>query len=184
MANLNKVFLIGRLTRNPELRHTPSGTAIASFGIAVNRYWKGQSGEKKKEECFVTINMFGKRAEVINEYFSKGNPIFIEGRLRFQRWETKDGQKRNTLRVVAEDFQFLGKTRKGEGTDIPEDEIDVDEDSSFLRDYDYEESAEIETERLKDDAYFEEQEMVDEIADYADSLARSHTDGWFYDDFP
>ena len=116
MANLNKVFLIGNLTRDPELRYTPSGTAIASFGIATNREWKSPDGEQKKEVCFVDINMFGRRAEVINEYFSKGNPIFIEGRLQFQQWETKDGQKRNALRVVAEDFQFIGsKTRKGEG---------------------------------------------------------------------
>ena len=122
MANLNKVFLIGNLTRDPELRYTPSGTAIASFGIAVNRNWKGQSGEVKEEVCFVDINMFGRRAEVINEYFSKGNPIFIEGRLQFQQWETKDGQKRNTLRVVAEDFQFIGgKTKKGEGADSPDE---------------------------------------------------------------
>ena len=119
MANLNKVFLIGNLTRDPELRYTPSGTAIASFGIATNREWKSADGEKKKEVCYVDINMFGRRAEVINEYFSKGNPIFIEGRLQFQQWETKDGQKRNSLRVVAEDFQFIGsKTRKGEGPDI------------------------------------------------------------------
>jgi single-strand DNA-binding protein len=112
MANLNKVFLIGNLTRDPELRYTPSGTAVASFGIAVNRTWTGQSGEKKEEVCFVDINMFGRRAEVINEYFSKGNPIFIEGRLQFNQWETKDGQKRNTLRVVAENFQFIGSTAK------------------------------------------------------------------------
>ena len=112
MANLNKVFLIGNLTRDPELRYTPSGTAVASFGIAVNRTWAGQSGEKKEEVCFVDINMFGRRAEVINEYFSKGNPIFIEGRLQFNQWETKDGQKRNTLRVVAENFQFIGSTAK------------------------------------------------------------------------
>ena len=108
MASLNKVFLIGNLTRDPELRYTPSGTAVASLGIAVNRTWTGQSGEKKEEVCFVDVNMFGRRAEVINEYFSKGNPIFIEGRLQFQQWETKDGQKRNTLRVVAENFQFIG----------------------------------------------------------------------------
>ncbi len=112
MANLNKVFLIGNLTRDPELRYTPNGTAVASFGIAVNRTWSGQSGEKKEEVCFVDINMFGRRAEVINEYFSKGNPIFIEGRLQFNQWETKDGQKRNTLRVVAENFQFIGSTAK------------------------------------------------------------------------
>jgi single-strand DNA-binding protein len=112
MASLNKVFLIGNLTRDPELRYTPSGTAVSSFGIAVNRTWSGQSGEKKEEVCFVDINMFGRRAEVINEYFSKGNPIFIEGRLQFNQWETKDGQKRNTLRVVAENFQFMGNPAK------------------------------------------------------------------------
>jgi single-strand DNA-binding protein len=121
MANLNKVFLIGNLTRDPELRYTPSGTAIASFGIAVNRNWKGQSGEKKEEVCFVDISMFGRPAEVINEYFSKGNPIFIEGRLRFEQWETKDGQRRNALKVIAENFQFLGKTKKGEGADSPDE---------------------------------------------------------------
>jgi len=122
MANFNKVILIGNLTRDPELRYTPSGTAIASFGIATNRTWSGQDGEKKVEVCYVDINMFGRRAEVINEYFSKGNPIFIEGRLQFQQWETKDGQKRNALRVVAEDFQFIGgKAKKGEESSFPED---------------------------------------------------------------
>ncbi len=121
MAKLNKVFLMGNLTRDPELRYTPSGTAIASFGIAINRNWSGPDGEKKEEVCYVDINMFGRRAEVINEYFSKGNPIFIEGRLQFQQWETKDGQKRNALRVVAEDFQFIGgKTKRGEGPSFPE----------------------------------------------------------------
>ena len=121
MAKLNKVFLMGNLTRDPELRYTPSGTAIASFGIAINRTWSGPDGEKKEEVCYVDINMFGRRAEVINEYFSKGNPIFIEGRLQFQQWETKDGQKRSTLRVVAEDFQFIGgKTKKDEGPSFPE----------------------------------------------------------------
>ena len=108
MANLNKVFLMGNLTRDPDLRYTPSGTAIASFGIAINRNWTGGDGEKKEEVCFVDINMFGRRAEVINEHFSKGKPIFIEGRLQFQQWEAKDGQKRNALRVTAEDFQFVG----------------------------------------------------------------------------
>ncbi len=121
MANFNKVILIGNLTRDPDLRYTSSGTATARFGIATNRTSSGQDGEKKVEVCYVDINMFGRRAEVINEYFSKGNPIFIEGRLQFQQWETKDGQKRNALRVVAEDFQFIGgKAKKGEGSSLPE----------------------------------------------------------------
>ena len=120
MANFNKVFLMGNLTRNPELRYTPSGTAVASFGIAVNRNWTGQDGEKKEEACFVDVNAFGRRAEVINEYFSKGNPIFVEGRLQFNQWETKDGQKRSTLRVVAENFQFIGgATKKSEMPGTP-----------------------------------------------------------------
>jgi single-strand DNA-binding protein len=108
MANLNKVFLMGNLTRDPELRYTPQGTAVVSFGMAINRNWTTPTGEAKEEVCFVDVSMFGRRAEVISEYLSKGNPIFIEGRLQFQRWESKEGQKRSALRVVAEDFQFIG----------------------------------------------------------------------------
>ena len=126
MSKLNKVFLIGNLTRDPELRHTPSGTAIASFGIAINRTWSGPDGEKKEEVCYVNISMFGKRAEVINEYFTKGNPIFIEGRLQFQQWDTKDGQKRSALNVVAEDFQFIGGNTKKPGS--PEGRAPAPED--------------------------------------------------------
>ncbi len=112
MASLNKVFLMGNLTRDPELRYTPAGLAVASFGIAINRAWTAKTGEQKEEVCYVDINIFGRRAEVIGEYFSKGNPIFIEGRLQFNQWETKDGQKRSTLRVVADNFQFIGGTAK------------------------------------------------------------------------
>ena len=124
MGNLNKVFLIGNLTRDPELRYTASGTAIASFGMAINRNWKSADGEKKEEVCFVDVNMFGKRAEVINEHFSKGNAIFIEGRLQYQQWETKDGQKRNDLRVVAEDFQFIGG--RSESSTPKQEKLDVE----------------------------------------------------------
>jgi single-strand DNA-binding protein len=112
MASLNKVFLMGNLTRDPELRYTPAGLAVASFGIAINRAWTAKTGEQKEEVCYVDINIFGRRAEVIGEYFSKGNPIFIEGRLQFNQWETKDGQKRSTLRVVADNFQFIGGLAK------------------------------------------------------------------------
>ncbi|MDE2215777.1 MAG: single-stranded DNA-binding protein [Planctomycetota bacterium] len=120
MASLNKVFLMGNLTRDPELRYTPTGLAVASFGIAINRAWTAKSGEQKEEVCYVDINIFGRRAEVVGEYFSKGNPIFIEGRLQFNQWETKDGQKRSALRVVADNFQFIGGlTKRAEGAAPP-----------------------------------------------------------------
>ncbi|MGR3318969.1 MAG: single-stranded DNA-binding protein [Candidatus Anammoxibacter sp.] len=112
MSNFNKVFLMGNITRDPELRYMPNGTAIVSFGMAINRTFKSQDGEQKKETCFVDINMFGRRAEVISEYFSKGSSIFIEGRLRFEQWEAQDGQKRSKLVVVADNFEFLGSAQK------------------------------------------------------------------------
>lgn len=105
--NVNKVFLAGNLTRDVELRYTPGGMAVAAFGMAINRKFKSKSGEQKEEVCFVDINAFGRTGEVISEYLSKGNPVYIEGRLQFNQWETKDGQKRNTLRVVADSFQFI-----------------------------------------------------------------------------
>jgi len=118
MASLNKVFLMGNLTRDPELRYTPAGLAVASFGIAINRAWTAKTGEQKEDVCYVEINIFGRRAEVVGEYLSKGNPIFIEGRLQFNQWETKDGQKRSTLRVVADNFQFIGVPAKRTGGEM------------------------------------------------------------------
>ena len=112
MASLNKVFLMGNLTRDPELRYTTAGLAVASFGIAINRSWTAKTGEQKEDVCFVDVSIFGRSAEVIGEYFSKGNPIFIEGRLQFNQWETKDGQKRSALKVVADNFQFIGVMAK------------------------------------------------------------------------
>lgn len=107
MANLNKVFLMGNLTRDPELRYTPSGTPVCEFGLAVNRRFTTKAGEQREETCFVDVTMWGRRGVVISEYLTKGRPIFIEGRLRFDSWETADG-RRSKLRVVAEDFQFMG----------------------------------------------------------------------------
>ena len=115
MLNLNKVFLLGNMTRDPELSYTPNGSAIIKFGIATNRKWKDKEGEKKTDVCFTEIVMFGKRAEVISEYFSKGSAIYIEGRLKSEQWETKDGQKRNRLIVSAENFEFAGGNKKEEG---------------------------------------------------------------------
>ena len=108
MANLNKVFLIGNLTRDPELRYTPSGMANTEFGIAINRSWKAANGEKREEVCFVDCQAWARSAEVISEYCKKGRPIFVEGRLQLSSWEGKDGQKHSKMRVVVDNFQFLG----------------------------------------------------------------------------
>lgn len=118
MASFNKVLLMGNLTRDPELRYIPSGTAVAKFGLAVNRdYVDRQSGDKKESVCFVDITVWGKQAETCNQYLTKGRPVFIEGRLEFSSWETKEGDKRTKLEVVAERVQFLGgrKDESGEG---------------------------------------------------------------------
>jgi len=107
MANLNKVLLMGNLTRDPELRYTPSGTPVCEFGLAVNRRFKTPSGEQRDETCFVDVTMWGRRGVVISEYFTKGKPIFIEGRLRYDSWEGAEG-RRSRLTVVAENFEFVG----------------------------------------------------------------------------
>jgi len=106
-ASLNKVLLMGNITRDPELRYVPSGTAVATFDIAVNRVYSTQTGEKKEETSFVRIVVWGRRAEVCAEYLRKGSPIFVEGRLRSRSWETQDGQKRSTIEVIANNVQFL-----------------------------------------------------------------------------
>jgi single-strand DNA-binding protein len=109
MANLNKVMLMGNLTRDPQLKYLPNQTPVVEFGLAVNRRWKGPNGEDKEETTFVDISAFARTAEVINQYFTKGKPIFIEGRLKFDSWEDKQGGgKRSKLTVVAENFQFIG----------------------------------------------------------------------------
>ncbi len=107
MANFNKVLLMGNLTRDPELRYIPSGAAVATFSLAVNRVYSTQSGEKKKDTCFTRVVVWGKIAEVCGEYLSKGSPVFVEGRLQSRSWVSQDGQKRNTIEVVAENVQFL-----------------------------------------------------------------------------
>jgi single-strand DNA-binding protein len=111
MASLNKVFLIGNLTRPPELRYTPSGTAVSDLRIAVNRQYATQGGEKREETCFLTVVVWGKQAEASAQYLDKGSPLLVEGRLQTRDWETKDGQRRNVVEVVAERVQFLGRPR-------------------------------------------------------------------------
>lgn len=116
MASFNKVILVGNLTRDPELRYTPKGVAIAKIGLAVNRVWTSESGEKKEETTFVDVDIFGRTAENVAQYMRKGSPILIDGRLRFDQWDDKQtGQKRSKLGVVAETVQFLGSPRSGEG---------------------------------------------------------------------
>lgn len=116
MASFNKVILVGNLTRDPELRYTPNGKAVAKIGLAVNRAWTTESGEKKEEVTFVDIDMFGRTAENVSQYMRKGSPLLVEGRLRFDQWDDKQtGQKRSKLGVVAEAVQFLGSPRGGEG---------------------------------------------------------------------
>ena len=106
--SLNKVFLIGNLTRDPQLRYLPSGTAVAEFGIALNRRYRAQDGQQKEEVCYVDVTTMGRQAETCAEYLAKGRMALIEGRLQFDQWETQDGQKRSKLKVFAERIQFLG----------------------------------------------------------------------------
>ena len=115
MASLNKVFLIGNLTRPPELRYTPSGTAVADLRLAVNRVYSTQGGEKREDTYFLTVVVWGKQAESCGEYLDKGSPILVEGRLQTRDWETKDGQKRNVVEVVAERVQFMGRSKQPAG---------------------------------------------------------------------
>ena|SRR5580765_5853253 len=115
MANFNKVILAGNLTRDPEVRYTPKGMAIAKFGLAINRTWKNEAGETKEEVTFVDIDAFGRTAEVISQYLKKGRPILVEGRLKLDQWDDKQtGQKRSRLGIVLENFQFLDSGR-GDG---------------------------------------------------------------------
>jgi len=116
MASLNKVFLIGNLTRDPELRVTPKGTAICQFGIAVNRQFKDDSGATRDETTFVDVEAWGKQGELVSKYLGKGSQCMVEGRLKLDQWEDKtSGQKRSRLKVVLENVQFLGAPRGAGG---------------------------------------------------------------------
>ena len=117
MANLNKVFLMGNLTRDPQLSYTPSQTPVCELGLAVNRRWTAQDGQQKEEVTYVDCTSYGKQAETLSKYMKKGRPIFIEGRLKLDQWEAQDGAKRSKMRIVVEGFQFLGgpDSRGGDG---------------------------------------------------------------------
>ena len=113
MANFNKVLLVGNLTRDPELKHTPSNQAVAQIGLAVNRNFQTKDGEKREETTFVDCEAWGRTAEVMSQYLAKGRPVLVEGRLKLDQWQDKDGNNRSKLKVVIENFQFLGG--RGEG---------------------------------------------------------------------
>lgn len=115
MASLNKVLLIGNLTRDPELRYIPNGSAVTNFTLAANRVYKLQSGEKKEEVSFIRVVVWGRMAETCGEYLKKGRPVFVEGRLQSRSWDGPDGQKRSATEVVALNVQFLGSAGAGSG---------------------------------------------------------------------
>ena len=151
MASLNRVILIGNLTRDPELRFTPSGSPVAGFGLAVNRTYTNKQGEKVENVDFFNIVVWAKLAELCTEYLKKGRPVALEGRLQSRSWETEDGQKRSVVEVVAENVQFLGsgqgqgQGQGGQGTgersqgapagtgrsESPVEEIDLGDDIPF-----------------------------------------------------
>ncbi len=113
MPDLNKVMLMGNLTRDPEVRHTPKGTAVGDLSLAINQSYKAQDGQLREEVCYVDVVTWGRQAETCKEYLTKGSPVFVEGRLQLDQWETKEGEKRSRLRVRAERIQFLGRPKQG-----------------------------------------------------------------------
>jgi single-strand DNA-binding protein len=114
MANFNKVILVGNLTRDPQMSYLPSQTPVVEFGLAVNRRWRSQNGEQREDTCFIDCRCYGKAAETLNQYMSKGSPILVEGRLDLDTWESKEGQRRSKHRVTVENFQFLGSAGGGQ----------------------------------------------------------------------
>ncbi len=113
--SLNRVILMGNLTRDPELSHTASNAPVCKFGMATNRKWADRDGNKKEEVCYVDVTAWGKMGEVINQYMAKGRGILIEGRLQFSQWTDKEGKNRSKLDVVAESFSFVGEKGDGQG---------------------------------------------------------------------
>ena len=116
MASFNKVILLGNLTRDPEVRYTPKGTAVTELGMAVNRVYTAENGEKREDTTFVDVTLWGRTAEIAGEYLKKGRPVFIEGRLQLDTWDDKtSGQKRSKLKVVGEGLQLIGSRPGGSG---------------------------------------------------------------------
>jgi len=138
MASYNRVLLMGNLTRNPEIRYTPSGTAVADLGLAINENFKNKAGETVEQTCFVDVVVWGRQAETSAEYLHKGSPVFVEGRLQLDQWENQQGEKRSKLRVRADRVQFLGSPGKGAefapgpaDSGAPHPSVDDDDDVPF-----------------------------------------------------
>ena len=139
--NLNKVFIIGNLTRDPELRALPSGTSVVSFGVATNRVWKDKNGAKQEDVQFHNVVVFGKQAEIAKQYLAKGSSVLIEGRIQTRTWEAQDGQKRSKTEIVSERLQLGPRRGESQGTspkanakpealetiEYPEEEVNLDE---------------------------------------------------------
>jgi single-strand DNA-binding protein len=138
MASLNKVILLGNLTRDPELRYTPNGTPVSTFGLAINRRFR-QDDTWRDEVCYVDIVSFGRQAETVTEYLTKGNLAMIEGRLQWRSWETEDGQKRSKHEVIANTVQFLPRSLRDDNSQapvgtpsaMPEDDLHMEDDVPF-----------------------------------------------------
>jgi single-strand DNA-binding protein len=119
MASYNRVILLGNLTRDPELKYLPSNVAVCEIGLAVNHRWKDRDGNQREDVCFVDVSIFGKGGEIVNQYMTKGRPILIEGRLKYDTWTAQDGSKRSKHSVVADNFQFVGGREGGGAGDAP-----------------------------------------------------------------
>lgn len=134
MSNLNKIFLMGRLTRDPELRYTPQGVPVTDLGLAVNREYSA-GGERRKDTLFIDVTLWRRQAEVCCQYLKKGRTLFVEGRLSMDTWEGQDGQKRTRYRVIGENFQFIGSGGGGRREDFegggPDEELEQNYGSNF-----------------------------------------------------
>ncbi|MCP4649342.1 MAG: single-stranded DNA-binding protein [PVC group bacterium] len=120
MANLNKVLLMGNLTRDPELRYAPNGSAVTTFSVAMSRVFNNAAGEKKEDVCYVRVVCWARLAQTCSEYLFKGRPVFVEGRLQSRSWQAQDGTKRNTIEVIAQNVQFLGKGKTQDSSSVPD----------------------------------------------------------------
>jgi len=129
MATLNKVLLMGNLTRDPELRYAPNGTAVTTFTVAMSRAYNSAAGDKKEDVCYVRVVCWAKLAQICSEYLFKGRPVFVEGRLQSRSWQSQDGTKRSTIEVIAQNIQFLGKGKSSEAAE--KDDVHADAAESF-----------------------------------------------------